>query len=138
MTTISSINPSLWTPPSVPAALRSAGGQIAADGPVSSSAGDQRLREAFTQFVGETFYGQMIKAMRSTVGKPAYFHGGRCEEVFRGQLDQALSEHMTNATADRFTEPMLLRQFPHLADAAESTASASDSGLTNLNQLTRR
>ena len=41
------------------------------------------LREKFTQFVGETFFGQMIKSMRSTVGKPAYFHGGQAEEAFR-------------------------------------------------------
>jgi hypothetical protein len=74
------------------------------------------VRERFNQFVGETFYGQMIKAMRSTVGKPAYFHGGRGEEVFRAQLDQTLAEHMTEATADRFTAPLFQRQFPHLAD----------------------
>jgi hypothetical protein len=28
------------------------------------------LRERFTQFVGEAFFGQMIKAMRATTGKP--------------------------------------------------------------------
>jgi len=74
------------------------------------------LRERFTQFVGEAFFGQMIKAMRATTGKPAYFHGGRAEEVFQGQLDQKLAEHLTEASADRFAEPMFERQFPHLAD----------------------
>ena len=64
------------------------------------------LREAFTQFVGETFYSQMLGAMRSTVQKPAYFHGGRGEEVFQGQLDQVLAEEMTEATAERFAGPM--------------------------------
>jgi hypothetical protein len=89
---------------------------LAADGvrPGEAPKNDE-LRERFTQFVGETFYGQMIKAMRSTVGKPAYFDGGRGEEVFRGQLDQTLAEHMTKATADRFADPMFQRQFPHLA-----------------------
>jgi peptidoglycan hydrolase FlgJ len=83
----------------------------------SSSTRDQssELRTHFTQFVGETFYGQMIKAMRSTVAKPAYFHGGRGEEVFQSQLDQTLAEHMTAATADRFADPLFDRQFPHLA-----------------------
>jgi Rod binding domain-containing protein len=76
---------------------------------------NDELRQHFTQFVGETFYGQMIKAMRSTVGKPAYFHGGRGEEVFRAQLDQTLSQHMTAATADRFADPMFQRQFPKLS-----------------------
>lgn len=64
------------------------------------------LREAFTQFVGETFYSQLLSAMRSTVQKPAYFHGGRGEEVFQGQLDQILAQDMTKATADRFAGPM--------------------------------
>jgi hypothetical protein len=79
---------------------------------------NDELRRHFTQFVGETFYGQMIKSMRSTVGKPAYFHGGRGEEVFRAQLDQTLAEHMTVATADRFADPMFHRQFPKLAVGA--------------------
>ena len=73
------------------------------------------LRERFTQFVGEAFFGQMIKAMRSTVGKPAYFHGGRAEEVFQGQLDQQLAQHLTEASAERFADPMFERQFPRLA-----------------------
>ncbi len=64
------------------------------------------LRQAFDQFVGETFYGQMLKAMRSTVGKPAYFHGGRGEEVFQQQLDQLLTEKLTEETASQFTGPM--------------------------------
>ncbi|MEX2318039.1 MAG: rod-binding protein [Pirellulales bacterium] len=89
---------------------------LRADGGRSAKVDQQaELREQFTQFVGETFYGQMIKAMRSTVGKPAYFHGGRGEEVFRGQLDQKLAEHMTEATAERFADPLFHRQFPHLS-----------------------
>jgi hypothetical protein len=78
------------------------------------------LRKHFTQFVGEAFYGQMMKAMRSTVGKPAYFHGGRGEEVFQGQLDQKMVEHMTEATADKFAEPMFERQFPQYAKKNEA------------------
>lgn len=64
------------------------------------------LREAFDDFVGQTFFQQMLSAMRKTVDKPAYFHGGRTEEVFQGQLDQVLSEHMTKAAADDFTDPL--------------------------------
>jgi len=88
-------------------------------GSLQGTKSEEELREKFTQFVGETFFGQMLKAMRSTVGKPAYFHGGRAEEVFQGQLDQTLSQHFTEVTADRFAEPMFNRQFPHLARLAE-------------------
>jgi len=83
------------------------------------------LREKFTQFVGETFFGQMIKAMHSTVGKPAYFHGGRAEEVFQGQLNLAMAEHLTKASAARFSEPMFERQFPHLAPANSRPVTSS-------------
>jgi Rod binding domain-containing protein len=65
-----------------------------------------KLRETFDQFVGETFYGQMLSSMRKTVGKPAYFHGGRGEEVFQGQLDQMLSEQLAKASAAEFSGPM--------------------------------
>lgn len=64
------------------------------------------LRETFNRFVGQTFYGQMLSAMRQTVGRPAYFHGGHSEEVFQGQLDQLLSEKLSDASADSFTDPM--------------------------------
>lgn len=67
---------------------------------------DAELREVFTQFVGQTFFQQMMSAMRKTVDKPAYFHGGRTEEVFQNQLDQVFSERMTEASADEFANPM--------------------------------
>jgi hypothetical protein len=99
----------------------------------------QEVREAFTQFVGQTFFGQMIKAMRSTVGKPAYFHGGRGEEVFQSQLDQTLADHLTEATAEQFTEPLFRVQFPHLASEEFATAeSIADRGLSQLSSLARR
>lgn len=67
---------------------------------------DSEVREAFDQFVGETFFSQMLKSMRSMTDKPAYFHGGRGEEVFQGQLDQMLSEKMAENSAASFTGPM--------------------------------
>ena len=76
---------------------------------LQGSGSPDELRERFTQFVGESFFGQMMKAMRSNVGKPAYFHGGRAEEVFQGQLDQKLSEHLTESSAEKFAEPMFER-----------------------------
>jgi hypothetical protein len=81
--------------------------QAAPQPPVLSAAGDDgALREAFDSFVGEAFYGQMLSAMRKTLGKPAYFHGGQAEEIFQGQLDQVLSEKLTAAGAKSFSEPM--------------------------------
>ena len=80
----------------------------AASGPPSEarSPADAELRHAFDAFVGQTFYGRLLAEMRKSVGKPAYFHGGRAEEVFQAQLDQTLAERMTEASAHQFTGPM--------------------------------
>jgi len=89
----------LQSPPAnLPAALQA---------PQASDAESQtEVREAYDQFVGQTFFQQMLGAMRKTLDKPAYFDGGRAEEVFQSQLDQVLSEHMTEAAASEFTGPM--------------------------------
>src|SRR5262245_38065158 len=70
----------------------------------------EELKTAFTQFVGETFFSQMIKSMRSTVGEAAYFNGGQAEKVFQGQLDQQLAQELTKKSASKFAEPMFNRQ----------------------------
>jgi len=68
--------------------------------------GAEPMREAFRDFVGQTLFGQMLSSMRSTVGKPAYFHGGRAEEIFSEQLDQVLVEQITDASASTVADPM--------------------------------
>ena len=65
------------------------------------------LKEAFEEFVGQTFFSEMIKAARTGQQKPAYFHGGRAEEVFQSQFDQMLSEQMSEVSAETVAEPML-------------------------------
>jgi hypothetical protein len=71
-----------------------------------SKADNPELRKQFDTFVGEAFYGQMLASLHKSVGKPAYFHGGRAEEVFQGQFDQILSTKLTEASASQFTGPM--------------------------------
>lgn len=72
----------------------------------SASASDPKLRAAFDAFVGEAFFAQTLKSMRKTLGKPAYFHGGRTEEVFQQQLDRVLAEKLASASGDTFSGPM--------------------------------
>jgi peptidoglycan hydrolase FlgJ len=64
------------------------------------------LRKVFDEFVGETFYGQMLKAMRKSQSQVAYFGGGQAEEIFTQQLDQALTKQMTHAGANKLSGPM--------------------------------
>jgi len=64
------------------------------------------LKEAFDDFVGQTFYSLMLQQLRETVGEPAYFHGGRAEEVFEGQLDQIIAEELSDASGGSMSGSM--------------------------------
>jgi hypothetical protein len=75
--------------------------------PAANNAEDSEpVREAFGDFVGQTLFGSMMSSMRKSLDKPAYFHGGRAEEVFQQQLDQKLVEEISDASADSFVNPM--------------------------------
>jgi Rod binding domain-containing protein len=80
---------------SVPAALQSTQTRDTAE-----------LRETFQQFVGETFFSQLIGSMRNTVGEPAYFHGGQAERTFQAQLDQQLAQELAAKSSAQFADPM--------------------------------
>lgn len=64
------------------------------------------LKDVFTQFVGQTFFSQLIKSARSGMQESAYFHGGQGEKVFQAQLDQVFAEEMTEATGEQVADPM--------------------------------
>ena len=67
---------------------------------------DEELRQAFHDFVGQTFFGELIKSYRSTQQPLAYFHGGRAEQIFQAQLDQVLAEALSERSADKIADPM--------------------------------
>ena len=79
---------------------------LGAPQPPAGNSKEAELRSTFDKFVGQTFYSQMLQAMRKTVDKPAHFHGGRGEEVFTKHLDQVLGEKLAQASAGRFSGPM--------------------------------
>ena len=111
--------------------------------PAAASAADElegarKLKDAYHDFVGKTFFGQMLKAMRSTVGKPAYFHGGQTEEVFRSQLDQHLADRMNDTSAEQIAGPMFRLQFPRQAALLAAEEKQSEASLTDLSGLRRR
>jgi len=72
----------------------------------AAKTGSPQFREAFTDFVGQTFFGELLKQMRASVDKPAFFHGGMGEDIFQSQLDQVLVERMTDASGSSFSGPM--------------------------------
>lgn len=73
---------------------------------LAAAAQNPKLRKAFDEFVGQTFFGQLMQSMRKTVDQPAYFNGGRAEEIFQQQLDQALVKKISESSADKFSGPM--------------------------------
>jgi len=87
--------------------------QLAAPRPQAASAGkDNKLHDAFQDFVAGTFFKQMIKSMRSSQEKPAYFHGGTAEDLFQGQLDQQIAEDLAKHQGAAFTDS-LFAAFSH-------------------------
>ena len=95
------MNVNLPTPAAVQMTPPPAGDPLA----LNPAQGDE-AREKFTSVMGEMIFGQLLKAMRRTFGKSAYFHGGRAEEIFTQQLDQVLAEKISESSGDRFVGPM--------------------------------
>ncbi len=73
---------------------------------VEKSGDESALRETFQDFVGQTFFTELIKSMRATQEGAAYFNGGRAEEIFQGQFDQMMSEELSDASAKTISDPM--------------------------------
>lgn len=105
---IASVNSSIWESAnasrqdsSTPHALKAASTRNGED-----PAGNEELKDAFQSFVGETLFSQMLKAARKTQNKPAYFHGGRAEEMFQQQLDQVLAEKISQTDGAAYSDAM--------------------------------
>ena len=95
------INP-ISTPTYVPPAndlsrLNQTGQAIQQDEGDSSQ---QELKKTFTSVFGEMLYTEMLKGMRKTLDKPAYFHGGPAEEIFTQQLDQVIAQKMADTSGE--------------------------------------
>lgn len=103
--TIPSLNPLMATQtPFDEAGLRARLDPQLAQG--TAAGGEDELKLAFRQFVGTTFFSQMLSSMRETTDKPAYFHGGQAEEIFSEQLDQVLVDEITESSAAQVADPM--------------------------------
>ena len=72
----------------------------------AKGADNPQLRKAFDSFVGESLFGQMLKSMRKSVKPPAVGGGGRAEEMFTQQLDQMLTQKLTEASGSTLSGPM--------------------------------
>ncbi|GEM_PF-870162 len=70
----------------------------------------QEFQEAFVRMVGTTLYGQMVRQLRRSVGKPPYLHGGYAEEMFQRRLDELVVDSLTRRNGEQLAQAMLKQQ----------------------------
>jgi hypothetical protein len=110
------------------AGLQTEAGRLAGDS-------DEALRERVGEFVGGVFYGMLLRQMEASKFKGEYMHGGRGEEVFRGQLNQELARRLGSAKNDPIANALygsIKRSLTGVegptAAAPENVASAEEQG----------
>ena len=62
----------------------------------------EQSRKLAGEFVANAFYGTLLKQMNESKIKGKYFHGGRGEEVFKGQLSMEIAKRIGQSP----TEPL--------------------------------
>lgn len=136
LTNVSSLSPALLSTAEAPSELLSRPNNEQSD-EADLLAKAEDLKKTFSQFAGETFFGQLMKSMRNTVGEPAYFHGGMAERQFQAQLDQQIAQDMASSGAADFADGMFRQQFPEEAALLDAQQAPADQ-LSQLDALRRR
>src|SRR3979490_2770785 len=85
--------------------------------------GQLAAREKFQDFVGGTFYKEMLKALRAAQKPSKYMNGGQAEKVFQGQMDQQIAEDL----ARQYGGPLAAPLFESYARQSLPGSSASPS-----------
>jgi Rod binding domain-containing protein len=87
------------------------------------SAGQLAVREKFQDFVGGTFYKEMLKSLRAAQKPSKYLNGGQAEKIFQGQMDQQIAENL----ARQYGGPLAAPLFESYARQSLGRPSASPS-----------
>ena len=67
---------------------------------------DAEVREVFQEFAAGTFYREMLGALRKGADKPAYFHGGQAEDIFRAEMDRLIVDDLAAKHGEAFAGPL--------------------------------
>ncbi len=89
-----------------------------------ASVANPKLREQVGDFVGTIFYGTLLSQLQDSKFKSEYFHGGRGEEIFKGQLYQEYARRIGRSPNDPMSNRIYEAMTRHLRDEA-STAAAT-------------
>jgi Rod binding domain-containing protein len=68
---------------------------------------DSQLRQQTEKWVGETFYGNLLKQMHDSPFKSALFDGGRGAEAFEPMLDQQISDHIAQSGSNKLVDSIV-------------------------------
>lgn len=98
----------------------------ALNNPSTVSAANPDLKLTFQKAFAGMLFGQMLKAMRSTVGKPAYIHGGQAEELFQAQFDQTIVDQLAEDNGGAFIGE-LYEQFRNQLNLPAESPQSSES-----------
>jgi hypothetical protein len=93
--------------------------------PRDSQQYQELLRKRVDELVGITFYGTLLKTMRTSVLKGSYGHGGRGEDVFGGQLDILLAQRAGHARRFQLNDAICRRLSKNVGDGARTQATAA-------------
>jgi hypothetical protein len=78
--------------------------------PIAGGHGDaDALRSKVSEFVGLTFFAPLLKQASDPVLKGEYLHGGRGEQVFRGQLNEILALRIGQSSRLGITDAVVRR-----------------------------
>lgn len=98
--TPASIAPSSIAPSSAPLS------SLLSSAKPSDTRDEATLRKHFDAAVAGTFYRQMLQSLRKLHDKPAYFHGGQAEDMFRNQIDEQVADDLAARHGRAFTDPL--------------------------------
>jgi Rod binding domain-containing protein len=68
--------------------------------------GPESATQAMQQFVGETFYGMLLKQMRNTVIASDLFGNSSAKQMFESQLDQTLVQELATHHSEFLSRPI--------------------------------
>lgn len=85
------------------------------------------LRRSTGEFVGDIFYGTLLREMQQSKFKTKYLSGGRAEEAFRGQLSMEIAKRIGRSGND----PVARRLFESISKRLGVTNAAETVGADN-------
>jgi hypothetical protein len=89
---------------------------------------DASLRRRVGEFVGNVFYGTLIRQMNASSLKGKYFHGGRGEEIFQGQLGMEIAKRLGRAPDDPVSENLYRSIRQRLGEPLDADAPVTGHG----------